>query len=277
MSLSPKLLKTSIKIYRELYWKPKYVFSKWLYSYTGFDLLTFRKLAALRNKHLGERVIVIGNGPSLSSINLDSLSCWTTFASNKIFLIFEKTEWRPTYYTTEDDLVIIQNIERISKKIDERTTVIQPYICKAYKTNIYADIFFAYSFRKFFDRKQHFGADALDCIYNGYSVVYTQIQLAIFMGAKEIALIGVDFNFNTNDARASNGDLIGTGLTNHFIPNYRSIGERWNPPMLDRQELSFSLARIEAEKRGIRIVNCTEGSKLEVFERENLDIFLNNR
>jgi len=268
------LKKTIQKISRELYWKPRYRLAERIWRLTGIDLMTFKALEKLRDAHAGKRVVVMGNGPSLSRIDFDDLKGEITFASNKIFLAFDKTDWRPTYYSVEDDLVIIQNIGKLRSKIDPASTVLMPYICKVYESDLYADVFFGYSFRKIFDRKQHFGTNAFDEIYNGFSIVYTQIQLAMFMGASEIALIGVDFSFSTSAENRKDNELVGNGEVNHFLPNYRKVGERWNLPHLDRQRLAFALAEEQARAVGVKIYNCTEGSKLDVFERKPFAEFL---
>jgi hypothetical protein len=39
-------------------------------------------------------------------------------------------------------------------------------------------------------------------------------------------------------------------------------------------EISYALARRELTRRGIRVVNATVGGRLEVFERQQLDEFL---
>jgi hypothetical protein len=271
------LNKTIQKLSREFYWKPRYRIAERLYRYTGIDILTFRRLKELRGLHKGRRVIVMGNGPSLAKIDFETLRNEITFASNKIFLAFDNTSWRPTYFSAEDDLVIIQNIQRLGSKVDPACTVVMPYVCKVYKKNLYADVYFGYSFRKIFDRRQHFGTDAFDELYNGFSIVYTQIQLAIFMGATEIAMIGVDFSFSTDKEEKRNGEFIGGGEMNHFLPNYRKVGERWNLPHLERQKISFALAEERSRALGVKIYNCTEGSKLEVFEKMPLAEFLSPR
>ncbi|MFC2055928.1 hypothetical protein ACFLV7_16775 [Chloroflexota bacterium] len=77
---------------------------------TGNDF----RLAALKNRHKGQRCFVIGNGPSLSTTDLDQLRGEVTFACNKIYLAFNETDWRPTYYAVEDPLVAQQNYEEIN-------------------------------------------------------------------------------------------------------------------------------------------------------------------
>ncbi|MBO7254734.1 MAG: hypothetical protein J6V36_05480, partial [Clostridia bacterium] len=63
-----------------------------------------RKLAKLKDSHKGERCFIIGNGPSLSVNDLNKIyeKNIPTFSTNRIFKLFEKTDWRPTYYVSED-------------------------------------------------------------------------------------------------------------------------------------------------------------------------------
>ena len=65
---------------------------------------------SLKNRHQGETLVVVGNGPSLAAIDFKLLSKFTTFGSNKIFL---QDQWVPTYYSVEDDLVMVQNEKSI--------------------------------------------------------------------------------------------------------------------------------------------------------------------
>src|SRR5699024_7865108 len=60
------------------------------------------RIEALRNCHKGERCFIIGNGPSLRAEDLDKLKNEITFACNRINLIFDQTDWRPTYYCITD-------------------------------------------------------------------------------------------------------------------------------------------------------------------------------
>ena len=72
-----------------------------------------RRLYALKDRHRGRRGFVIGAGPSLSPADLSRLRDETTFASNKIYLAFDDTDWRPTYYSVVDVLVARHNAEKI--------------------------------------------------------------------------------------------------------------------------------------------------------------------
>ena len=46
------------------------------------------RLAALRDRHRGERCFILGNGPSLKRTDLSKLRNETTFGLNRIYLAF---------------------------------------------------------------------------------------------------------------------------------------------------------------------------------------------
>ena len=52
-----------------------------------------------KDLHVGKRVFLIGNGPSLANTNLDLLKDEISIAMNRVSLIYDKNpKWRPTYY-----------------------------------------------------------------------------------------------------------------------------------------------------------------------------------
>src|SRR5262245_12870616 len=58
-----------------------------------------------RGRFSGRRGFVIGNGPSLKTTDLDRLRNEITIASNRIYLAYSETNWRPTLLTCGDRLV----------------------------------------------------------------------------------------------------------------------------------------------------------------------------
>ena len=68
-----------------------------------------------KNKHLGERCFIVGNGPSLKNTKLDLIKNEFSFAMNRISMIFDFTEWRPSYYSCTTT-----NIHRAEWKKDIR-------------------------------------------------------------------------------------------------------------------------------------------------------------
>lgn len=66
------------------------------------------RLEQLRDKHAGERCFILGNGPSLGRTDLSRLVSEYSFGSNRLYLMFDQTDYRPTYYASVNDLVAQQ-------------------------------------------------------------------------------------------------------------------------------------------------------------------------
>lgn len=225
---------------------------------------------SLRNAQNGRRVFVIGNGPSLSTADLDRLHSAEelTFAFNKIYLAFEETEYRPTYYLVEDNLVAENCAERI-RNLDGFTKFFADYLVPVFGPPDPETILFNLEVQPPEQFVPKFSQEAL-LIHSGYTCTYSAIQLALWMGCNPIILIGVDFYFRPAQ-EAGGKKLVHHGEQNHFLPNYREEGELWNPPFLEQTESAYQLARKVATERGVEILNATRGGYLEVFPRVNFD------
>ena len=73
------------------------------------------RLRKLKNRYQGQRIFVIGNGPSLKHTDLRLLKNELTIGSNGIFLLFDEYDFKPTFYTVEDTLVAEDRAEVINK------------------------------------------------------------------------------------------------------------------------------------------------------------------
>lgn len=233
-----------------------------------------RRLMALKNCHRGRRCFVIGNGPSLNVADLERLKHEITFAANKIYLAFDQTDWRPTYYAVEDSMVMRQNFHRIRRL--QGFTKLFPDRLKRWVPVIDDAVYFPFRQKAFYPGRPKFGIDALDTLYWGSTIVYTFIQLAWYMGLHEIYLIGVDFSFTVPKKTdpTTRAVLISQGEVNHFHPDYRRPGEKWYQPNLHHQKKSFQAAREAVSAMGGQIFNATRGGKLDVFPRVNFDTLI---
>jgi len=226
---------------------------------------------SLRNAHAGRRAFLVGNGPSLRITDLTrlSLSGEISFAFNKIFLAFNETPFRPSYYLVEDPLVAENN-----KTIINRLTGFPKLFPERLRTFFHGEAstyFFSLAWEMIFPKRPRFNPDP-SRMYWGSTVTYTALQWAIFLGCNPIYLIGVDFHFLQPAGISADGKvLISGGERNHFHPDYRPVGERWYVPNLHHQQLSFESARDYADAHGIEIFNSTRGGQLELFQRVNFD------
>src|SRR3989304_1678691 len=67
-----------------------------------------RALASMKNRHVGERCFILGNGPSLARTDLGLLRGDVTFGMNRIYLLYPSLRFQTTYYVSVNELVIEQ-------------------------------------------------------------------------------------------------------------------------------------------------------------------------
>jgi len=65
------------------------------------------------------RIFIVGNGPSLARTPMEMLAGESTMAMNNIHLLFDRTDWRPTYY-----LHASENINYIRRILDHHSPTI---------------------------------------------------------------------------------------------------------------------------------------------------------
>ncbi|TMV92402.1 DUF115 domain-containing protein [Thioclava sp. BHET1] len=233
-------------------------------------------LNLLRDRHKGQRCFILGNGPSLSLRDIEQLGEMgeVTFASNKIYLIYPETRWRPTYYTVEDTMVLRNNFETI--KDLSGSIKIFPDNARVYDFHDSKTIFVTLIDPKSFVTPLSdpdfpaFSTDLSKGLAWGSTVTYSQIQLACFMGFSEIYLLGIDHSYKVPSKKEGN-KYVSEGEVNHFHPDYRKPGELWHEPNLEVLEHSYETARRACESLGVKIVNASRSTKLDVFERVDLD------
>lgn len=239
------------------------------------------KLTKFKNKHNRKRAFIIGNGPSLTIDDLNKLRDEITFASNKIYLAFNETSWRPTYYGILDSKVAENNADIISKL--KLTKFISNSVMNFFgeHSSIY---FLKLMSHSIINGKevQGFSKDITQGIYGGYTVTYFLIQIAYFMGIRELYLIGVDFDFKISkvlNETSVHGEILleAQGEVNHFHPNYREEGEKWTYPKLEEQYEAFSIAKRVFDSDEGCIYNASRKTKLDIFPLVNLDEILGEK
>ncbi len=230
------------------------------------------RLNFLRDKYKNtKRCFIIGNGPSLNQTDLSQLEGEVTFCVNGFFLKMPELSWTPTFYVVEDHLVAEDRADAINS-LRGPTKLFPAYL--AYCLNEGPDtVFFNHRSRVSFPDGFDFSTDASRITYTGCTVTFTCMQLAHFMGFREIYLIGVDASYDIPDD-AKHADNYGTGILdmesddpNHFHPDYFGKGYRWHDPQVHKMLDAYAEARRVTDALGRPIYNATAGGKLEVFER----------
>lgn len=232
-----------------------------------------KKLKQFKNIHDGETCFIIGNGPSLKAEDLDKLyeKHIPTFGFNRIYLMFDNTNWRPSYYVSQDEKML-GNCKELVNQMDLKYKFI-PLFHKYYHD---ISIDNAYYFKLSLDKneKTFFSEDISIYIGDSTTVACSAIQIAVYMGFKKIYLIGVDHSFSTY--KNDKGEIINDEtVRDYFSDEYFKDKAQLYIPNLDASTRAFLVMREYCDSHGIEIYNATRGGKLEVFKRVDLDETLN--
>lgn len=229
-----------------------------------FPFGKYKYLKKYKNIHDGERCFIICTGPSLKYEDVQLIKNEKTFSMNSISLWFNKGVWRPTYYGIQD----INVYEKIKNSIINEKDI--PIFCSSYLKKKCKDTpqwwhYFPYngiynSFElKFFNKmKVKFSDDISRMVYDGYTITYSIIQIAAYMGFKEMYLLGADCNYIP-------------GKANHFIDYGHHDSDERQMLVGNLMQYSYLYAKKYLEKRGVKIYNATRGGMLEVFPRVSLE------
>lgn len=216
----------------------------------------YSAIKAFKGIHMGKRCFIVGTGPSLTMEDLQLIKNEYSFSVNSIVLSFEDTDWRPDYYAIQDKFAYI----RLSDAIKHAG---MPYIFNGISDKLMTPVmdidYIPFPLNLLDHGKMipnhitKFSPDAYKVVYSGHSITYSVIQLAVYMGFKEIILLGVDCDYSKP--------------VNH-IKAYSQQNDR-NAAYLMRE--SFKVAKKYADKHGIKILNATRNATLDVFEKVELE------
>jgi hypothetical protein len=220
----------------------------------------YAKLKRLKDMHMGQRCFIVATGPSLTVEDLEKLRNEITIGMNSICLAFDETDWRPTYYGIQDENVY-KRLRNQIEALDVKCKFISNTILETLNIDI-EDNHYIFPMDMLNHNLEHhkyntkFSDNAYAVIYNGYTVTYSLLQLAVYMGFREIYLIGADCNYSSD-------------MKHHFKeygytdPTFLSAGEMMT--------YAYKVAKKYADSHNVKIYNATRGGKLEIFERVDLD------
>lgn len=194
--------------------------------------------------------LIIGNGPSLREVPDLFLEKFHTFGTNRIY-----TRFVPNYYVCINPLVCSQFLPDI-EQLQTKKYIRAEYAKDAGGTPLYSSPI------------PHFSRDPLKVIYEGYTVTYACMQLAFWMGYQTVLLVGLDHYYEYN-GKPNEQQVLEGNDPNHFDPNYFK-GVEWNLPDLEQSEKAYKMAKVVFETDGRQIINLTEGTHLDVFEKGSI-------
>jgi len=224
----------------------------------------------LRNQHQGKRCFILGSGPSIASQNLTLLVNEITMCSNWFINHNDFQQLNINYYCAYDDAFVSPEINKSWKSRLEETKILKFFPENWRKYSLGENIFYLpydHTVKVYRDKKFSYQVDV--AVYDAGSVILNFcLPLAFYMGFSEIFLLGVETDYGIS--------ITGDPNQGYFYPpsqqkttNTHTLESQnaWIKNLLD----AYQLVSEYAEAKNIKIVNCTPGGNLEVFERQPLE------
>lgn len=235
------------------------------------------RLFSLKGKHKNERIFVLGAGPSLKDVRLEKLEGGIVVCTHFSFKAIDSINTAATYWVVgaESRMPDLAEVDR--KKFTE--SVWQPGSVRRRNYPFYAfkksdiipspaydkDAFFLSHKRRFLT-PFHKQGNVEELISQrapiGLSCIFTGIQLAYLLGAREIVLLGADFGAGGGSGNAAYFDECVPVVDRIF----KSGGDPYNDryPLHIRPALCWYRAFLQAYK--IRLVNGSPQTRDDVLE-----------
>ena len=219
-------------------------------------------MRSLKNSHNGERCFIVATGPSLTLEDLELIKGEYCFSMNSIVNLFDKTNFRPNFFAIQDEYVYNKIEDKISDYRDELKTI---YISNSVNNLCHVNgnkvVFNLDYLNHKYNKKKISAKISNNCaykVYDGYSITFSLLQIAIYMGFKKIYLLGNDCNYDCDKTH-----VIDYGFDD---PNKEMLGMR--------MILAYEKVKNDILEKNIEVFNCTRGGMLEVFPRCKLEDIL---
>lgn len=235
-----------------------------------------KKLELIKNRYFGQRCFIIGNGPSIIDQDLTHLKNEITFVSNRFILHTDFDLIQPNYYCISDNHFINDKGEgqkvlfKIVDKVDQNNIDVFFPLQWKYKSwlrkiklpkNLCYLLFKPWE--KIWETKSYSYKLEKGTSWGHTVIIDFCLPLAMYMGFKDIYLLGCDMNYGKNVNKT------------HFYKNDRKSSLRagndsrdfWNRVVKDSYQIIYD----HAINNNITIHNATNGGYLEIFPRVDYD------
>ena len=251
--------------------------------YNFIKSISPKKINALKSsKKNHKKCFIIGSGPSIGNQNLNLLLNHFTIVHNTFYSINKNYDFHPSLYVVEDILVAEDNKEELNKIFD--VDLIVPYRLKNFikpRKNVNY-INFDYSYLDSAKDNDHesldfkFSNNIQDKAYWGGTVVYLSMQIAYYLGFKEIYLLGVDLSYSIPKSAKIEGNVItSTEDNSNHVGDMYGKGKKWHLPKTDRMKSAIEFATEFLISNGVKVYNCSPKSTIKGAKNINFnEIFL---
>jgi Acetyltransferase (GNAT) family len=198
-------------------------------------------LVYYRNRHRGQRLFIVASGPSLLEVDTERLRGEVTLTINDALLRFPRARY-----------AAIMDSRKLHELHHELLALEGLFTLKGNSYGTEVTLL----------GTDGFSLELEQGAYSGYTTAFFALQIAVFMGFREICYLGLDLG---NTARQS-----------HFFGN-RTLQDRDRPDVYARMRQSFERVAPRLRELGVSVYNCSPVSTLKCFPYRSLDDVLSAR
>lgn len=249
------------------------------------------KLLKFKDIHEGRRCFVLATGPSINSQNLKPLSKEICFSVSQFMLHPDIKIINPRYNIEApnhapfdfDDLRVM--FDGYNKNLSKETILfcghtpykysILDFLKRHPEYNNERIHHINYSMSTYIDEFNYQDSNIWDISVSPFlirTVIYMAIQIALYMGFKQIFLLGCDHDYLNDLKRVKNHHFYNdeeSGISD--AEHLSSFDTEWWFQQYYFRWKEYKLMKQYAEKRGCKIFNATAGGMLDVFPRIKLE------
>lgn len=248
------------------------------------------KNSLYKNKHKGERCFILGNGPSLNNINFSELSTEYIFTVNQLFKNPKFGELYTNYHIWSDPIFFdISSEERLDEEyvnefykvntFDNKPICFVPIQAKKYIGRFGIDkelnINYIHTCLTFFDGIKRY-SDYAKLVPSFSTVVINTIQLAIYMGFKEIYLLGCDCTAIVAMIEKEQGKKVNSYAYTLSERDVKLVDTDFEKAFKSWMNIFHQYKWVNriCNSQNIKLANCTENSILNVIPYISLEKIL---
>jgi len=254
--------------------------------YSGFNLISetlfffkyktkklVEKNQEYKDIHKGQRCFILGTGPSLNKLTelqIEKLRNETTFGVNALFRADIVKSITPKYYSMIDDIFwrdkSFYSFGDVHNVYDDKPIFITDYRSQRLisKLKLEKETIFLHCMKYPINKVSD---DISKNMVVGINVVSYTIYVAIYLGFKEIYLLGSDYNsfatFVDEHCYEEKGKIEEPEQRLGLLLNFYSRAT----------EIHYLITKL-AKKKGVKIINITPGSLLDAYPRKDISTVL---
>jgi len=230
-----------------------------------------------RDCHRGKRAFVIGTGPSLQDQPINALASEITYAMSAFWKHESTKYWQPTYYSLSDPIYFdgSEQIRSFFRSLNEhihdstffvpafgRSVVQEQKLLPEEKT-------YWLSFAGELTTLDRPSIDFTEPIPSAMTISQLSLMAAIYMGCSPIYLLGLDHDWLAHRNEHQHFYKGHAGLESHpeVKPSMADHSYRITMEAVLVVWKGYEVLKEVARRKGITILNATNGGFLDVFER----------